>query len=84
MFGVSFQELRAELERLLQRHISHPAVVNWDDRKDNDCVLMNAIVNLITTEEELETVDSLTNFHRNWSTRNAGYRGKSSTKRYFN
>ena len=51
----SSQELRSELERLLKRRISSPGVIDWNNANDHDCALMNAIVNLLTTELELET-----------------------------
>ena len=45
------QELRKERDKLLQEKIINPGVTDWS-ANSKEGALLNAIINLVTTEEE--------------------------------
>ena len=45
------QELRKELDILLQEKIESPHPVDWKDTKSRDCAVLSAIIDLIKTQE---------------------------------
>lgn len=45
------QNLRQELDDLLQEKIENPHPVDWDDTKCRDTAVLTAIIDLITTQE---------------------------------
>ncbi len=47
---VYLQELRDELDKLLEYKITHPGVTSWNPN-NKEGALMNAILDLITTED---------------------------------
>ena len=51
------RDFRSEIDRLLEHKAIHPAPTNWD-RASKEGALMNAMVELITTEEQ-NTVGNL-------------------------
>jgi ATP-dependent RNA helicase DHX36 len=46
------QELRKELDILLQEKIESPHPVDWNDTKSRDCAVLSAILDLIKTQEK--------------------------------
>lgn len=51
MSSRSFQNLKKELDLLLEEKIKRPRPVDWSDRASSDCAVISAIVDLITTQE---------------------------------
>lgn len=47
----SLQNLRKELDDLLQEKIENPHPVDWNDVKSRDTAVLTAIIDLITTQE---------------------------------
>lgn len=45
------QNLRQELDDLLQEKIENPHPVDWNDIKSRDTAVLTAIIDLITTQE---------------------------------
>ncbi|KAL7879161.1 hypothetical protein AOLI_G00101350 [Acnodon oligacanthus] len=45
------KNLKKELDMLLEEKIRRPCPVDWSDRSSNDCAVISAIVDLITTQE---------------------------------
>lgn len=45
------QNLRQELDDLLQEKIENPHPVDWNDTKSRDTAVLTAIIDLITTQE---------------------------------
>ena len=45
------QELREELDKLLEEKITNPGVTNWN-ANSKEGALLTAIINLVTTEEK--------------------------------
>ena len=70
--GSLIQELRYELNKLLEHKITHPGITSWD-KKGKEGALMHAIVDLLMGEEE-EVVELMPtkkegNRKRGWETR---------------
>lgn len=68
----------------MRQYISDPEVIDWSDASDKDCALMNAIINLVTTEEE--AVDKhRVNVRHSWSQKDdrgsAGYSRRFTNRR---
>ncbi|KAJ1088168.1 hypothetical protein NDU88_001327 [Pleurodeles waltl] len=47
------KDLRKELDVLLQEKIEKPQPVDWDHTKSRDCAVLSAIIDLITTQENV-------------------------------
>lgn len=48
----SLQELRKELDALLQEKIESPHPVDWKDTESRDCAVLSAITDLIKSQEK--------------------------------
>ncbi|XP_063772172.1 ATP-dependent DNA/RNA helicase DHX36 isoform X1 [Pseudophryne corroboree] len=48
------KDLKAELDVLLQHKIENPQPVDWNETKSQDCAVLSAIIDLITTQESGE------------------------------
>lgn len=48
----SLQNLKKELDSLLEEKIRCPAPVDWQNRQSKDCAVITAIIDLITTQEK--------------------------------
>ena len=52
VYFFQLQELRKELDILLQEKIESPHPVDWKDTKSRDCAVLSAIIDLIKTQEK--------------------------------